>query len=75
MIYSLSKKIGKKWKRLARNLEIDDETIDGIDDERDNTSYSEKCEKVISEFNRKRSLKWNQMRDILKEIELENVIT
>ena len=47
MRYYLPKKVVQKWKRLTRNLEIDGETIDRIDDERDNTSSSKKFEKVI----------------------------
>ena len=67
----ISKKITKNWKRFARNLEVKDEVIDQIDVAED--LYQDKVLAVFKHFNENVELKWNQTKDVLKEIGLDIV--
>ena len=73
MIYYLSRKIGKNWKRFARNLEMADHIIDEIDANEDNVSLEDKCKAVIKKFGYDVELKWNQIKDVLMEIGIVSV--
>ena len=75
MKYYISQKVGIKWKRLARNLEIEDEVIDEIGKIADNANSANKCMAVFSESGKDKELNWNQIRDALIEIELDNVVS
>ena len=75
MKYYISQKVGIKWKRLARNLEIEDEVIDEIGKIADNANSANKCMAVFSESSKDKELNWNQIRDALIEIELDNVVS
>ena len=69
----ISKKVTNKWKRFARNLEVQDEVLDQIEDSDD--FFKDKIFEVINHFNaEKGELKWNQTKYVLKEIGLDNVI-
>ena len=69
----ISKKVTNKWKRFARNLEVQDEVLDQI--EVSDEYYKDKIFEVINHFNaEKGELKWNQTKYVLKEIGLDNVI-
>ena len=69
----ISRKVGIKWKRFARNLEIDDSIIDEIDVNEDNVTLEDKCRAVINISGHDKELMWNQIKDVLTEIELANV--
>ena len=43
----ISGTVGQEWKQLAWSLEVDDETIDEVDDDGDDASYGEKYKRVI----------------------------
>ena len=73
MFSFLSRKVGKSWRRFARNLEVDDDIIDEIDANDNNVSLEDKCMAVINKFDYEVELKWNQIKDVLIEIELVNV--
>ena len=73
MIYYLSRRIGKNWKRFARNLDIADDIIDEIDANDDNLSLEDKCKGVIKKFGYDAELKWNQIKDVLMEIGIDSV--
>ena len=75
MKYYISQKVGTKWKRLARNLEVEDEAIDTIDENKDNTNSVNKCMAVIADSSKYEELKWNQIKDALIEIGLDNVVS
>ena len=69
----ISERVGIKWKRFARNLEINDYIIDEIDVSEDNVSLEDKCMAVINRCGNDEELRWNQIKDVLTEIELANV--
>ena len=69
----ISERVGIKWKRFARNLEIDDYIIDEIDVNEDNVSLEDKCMAVINRSGSDEELRWNQIKDVLTEIDLVNV--
>lgn len=69
----ISQKVGIKWKRFARNLEIDDNVIDDIDVDEDNVRLEDKCLAVINKSGNDEELRWNQVKDVLIEIALRNV--
>ena len=66
----ISQRVGIKWKR---NLEIDDYIIDEIDVNEDNVSLEDKCMAVINRSGNDEELRWNQIKDVLTEIDLANV--
>ena len=45
--------IGYDWKRLARNLEIEDEVVDNINLNDDFASLEDKCREVFKQYHRK----------------------
>ena len=69
----ISQKVGLKWKRFARNLEIYDYVIDDIDVNEDNVRLEDKCLAVINKSGNDEELRWNQVKDVLIEITLRNV--
>ena len=71
----ISEKVGLKWKRLGRNLEIEDEIIDEIDKIADNANSANKCMAVMAETSEDKELNWNQIRDALIDIGLDNVVS
>ena len=75
MKYYISQKVGIKWKRLARNLEVEDRVIDIIDESVDNTDFANKCMAVFAESSKYEELKWKQIKDALMEIGLDNVVS
>ena len=70
MKFYICEKIGRKWKRLARYLEIGDGDIDEIEEHRDNTTLTDKCRAVLNEFNKHGVLRWNQLKGALIDIGL-----
>lgn len=69
----ISQRVGIKWKRFARNLEIDDHVIDEIDVNEGNVSLEDKCMAVMIKSGNDEELRWNQIKDALAEIDLANV--
>ena len=69
----ISQRVGIKWERFAHNLEIDDYAIDDIDVNEDNVTLEDKCMAVINRFGNDEELRWNQIKDVLTEIDLANV--
>ena len=69
----ISQRVGIKWRRFARNLEIDDHVIDEIDVNEDNVSLEDKCTAVMIKSGNDEELRWNQIKDALTEIDLANV--
>ena len=73
MEYFISNKITKNWKRFARNLEVEDEVIDQIEDFQN--LFNEKVIEVVNYVNAKKGgLKWNKTTNVLKKIGLDSVI-
>ena len=61
--------VGYDWKRLARNLEIEDEFIDNIDLSNDSLSLEDKCWEVFKEYIRKHeSINREFLNSILEDI-------
>lgn len=61
--------VGYDWKRLARNLEIEDEFIDNIDLSNDSLSLEDKCWEVFKEYLRKHeSIEREFLNSILEDI-------
>ena len=69
----ISQRVGIKWKRFARNLEIDDYVIDDIDVNEDNITLEDKCMAVINRSGNNEELRWNQIKAVLTKIDLANV--
>ena len=65
----ISKRI-TAWKRLARNLGIDDKTIDKIRED----SCEDKCEHVFSELKRKTRVTWDLVKEALQQVERLDII-
>ena len=73
MCLFISSQITTTWNRFARNLEVEDTVIDQI--EAAENSFKDKVIGVINYFNaEKGELKWNQTKNVLKEIKLDIVI-
>ena len=61
--------VGYDWKRLARNLEIEDEFIDNIDFSNDSLSLEDKCWEVFKEYLRKHgSIEREFLNSVLEDI-------
>ena len=75
MMIFLSKKVGRNYKRLARNLEISDSCIDDI--EHDKLPYhGEKCLRVFRHLKRKYGIvKWNQIKKALQAFHQTQIIS
>lgn len=75
MIIFLSKKVGKNYKRLARNLDISDSCIDDI--EHAKLSYhEEKCSRVFRQLKREYGIvKWNQIKKALQAFHQTQIIS
>ena len=69
----ISERVGIQWKRFARNLEIDDYVIDEIDVNENNVTLEDKCMAIINECGKVEELTWDQVKDVLTEIDLVNV--
>ena len=69
----ISQRVGIKWERFAHNLEIDDYAIDDIDVNEDNVTLEDKWMAVINRSGNDEELRWNQIKDVLTEIDLANV--
>ena len=76
MLYFLSEIIGRKYKRLARNLDRKD--VD-IDDMEHNPNYSFMQDKCLNVFQllltKKGTVKWNQVKKILESFYQTGIIS
>lgn len=65
--------VGHDWKRLARNLEIEDEVVDNINLSKDIKTLEEKCSEVFREYLRKNeSIGRKSLNSILEDIGKHN---
>ena len=71
----ISQKVGREWKRFARNFDIEDEVIDGIDEDGDLPTFRDKCHQVFKKLEVGRVVKWNLIKEALDEIGKSNIIT
>lgn len=71
----ISQKVGREWKRLARNFDIEDEVIDDIDENGDFPTLQDKCHQVFNKLEVDKVVKWNLVKEALNEIGKRNVIT
>lgn len=66
MLNFLSEKIGMEYKRLARNLDINDQEIEEIDNIR-NLNLQDKCFRVFRKLKRDNGIvEWNQVKKALE---------
>lgn len=71
----ISQKVGKEWKRFARNFDIEDEVLDDIDENGDLATLQDKCREVFQKLEAEKAVKWNLVKEALDEIGKRNVIT
>ena len=71
----ISKRIGALWERLARNLNIDDLTIDEIDKNSRGDRYEDKCQQVFGKLKENTRVMWNHVREALHEIGRDDLVT
>lgn len=65
----------REWKRLARNLNIGDDTIDEIDDN-PKDRCKDKCQNVFSDLKKRNTrVTWDLVREALQQIRRNDVIT
>ena len=70
----ISQNIGGEWKRLARNLNIDDAVIDNIVEDRNLTSLTDKCRKVFDVLGKETKITWYVVKEALHEIGKLNIM-
>ena len=70
----ISGRIGAEWDRLARNLNIDDLTIDEIDKNSRGDRYEDKCRQVFVKLKEKTRVTWNHVREALHEIRRNDIV-
>ena len=76
MLYFLSKLVGNKYKRLARNLDMEDEDIDGIEHNINNDSPQDKCLLIFRHIlTEKGSVQWNQIKKALESFYQTGIIS
>ena len=71
----ISQKVGKEWKRFARNFDIEDEVIDDIEEDADLPTLQDKCHQVLKKLEVDKVVKWNLVKEALHEIGKRNIIT
>ena len=71
----ISLKVGREWKRFARNFDIEDEVIDDIDEDGDLPTLQDKCHQVFKKLEEDKVVKWNLVKEALDEIGKRNIIT
>ena len=75
----ISQKIGRDWKRLARNLDIEDKCeVDLliIQKAKDCDKLEDKCNEIFNEIRKKiDSLYWNCVKNALREIERNEIVS
>ena len=72
----ISQKVGREWKRFARNLDIEDEVIDDIEEDGDLASLEDKCRQVLLNLEEvNKNVTWSLIREALDEIGKHNIIT
>ena len=70
----ISEEIGAEWKRLARNLNVDDITIDEICGDKTVNRFKDKCESVFSKLKGKTKVTWELVKEALHEIGRGDII-
>lgn len=71
----ISQKVGKDWKRFARNFDIEDEVVDEIDEDGVLPTLQDKCHQVFKKLEVDKVVKWNLVKEALHEIGKRNIIT
>lgn len=67
-------KISKDWKKLARNLNIGDEVVDNIEEDRNVTCLEDKCQQVFLKLDATTNVTWNLVKEALRDIGREDII-
>ena len=76
MLYFLSQIVGRKYKRLARNLDMEDDDIDEIEHNVNNDSMKDKCFLVFEQLLvEKGSVEWNQVKKALESFYQTKIIS
>ena len=70
----ITEKIGKDWKKLARNLNIADEVVDNIEEDRNLTDLKDKCRQVFLNLDTATTITWNLVKEALSDIDRQDII-
>lgn len=70
----ITEKISKDWKKLARNLNIGDEVVDNIEEDRNVTCLEDKCQQVFLKLDATTNVTWNLVKEALRGIGREDII-
>lgn len=70
----ITEKISKDWKKLARNLNIGDEVVDDIEEDRNVTRLEDKCQQVFLKLDAMTNVTWNLVKEALRDIGREDII-
>ena len=71
----VSQNIGGEWKRLGRNLNIDDAVIDNIVEDRNLASLTDKCKKIFEVLGKETKITWHLIKEALYEIGKLSIMT
>ena len=76
MLHFLSKTIGRKYKRLARNLDIKDDDIDEIEHSLNYSLMEDKCLQVFQLLlTKKGAVEWSQVKKALESFYQTGIIS
>ena len=70
----ITEKISKDWKKLARNLNIGDEVVDNIEEDRNVTCLEDKCQQFFLKLDATTNVTWNLVKEALRDIGREDII-
>ena len=70
----VTEKIGKDWKKLARNLNIDDEILDNIEEDKNLTDIEDKLRQIFRKLDTTTIITCNLVKEALRDINREDII-
>ena len=70
----ITEKIGKDWKKLARNLNIDDEILDNIEEDKNLTDIEDKLRQIFRKLDTTTIITCNLVKEALRDINREDII-
>ena len=70
----ITEKIGKDWKKLARNLNVDDEILDNIEEDKNLTDIEDKLRQIFRKLDTTTIITCNLVKEALRDINREDII-
>ena len=70
----ITEKTGQDWKKLAHNLNIGDEIIDNIEEDRNLTGIEDKLQQIFRKLDTTTIITCNLVKEALRDIGREDII-